>query len=139
MKLTMRVVTVVVLAILAAPLASEAQQAGRMYRIGYLLDGSPPDQTPSPALRALEETLRDLGYVEGRNLVFERRFSEGNAERFSEFATEMVQLKVDCMIAVTTPAALAVKLPADSKTHHLRRPSKRNGRGATGAACRLPR
>jgi len=52
----MRVVTVVLLAILAAPLASEAQQAGRMYRIGYLLDGRPPDQTPSPPLRALEET-----------------------------------------------------------------------------------
>ncbi|PYN82232.1 MAG: hypothetical protein DMD96_06550, partial [Candidatus Rokuibacteriota bacterium] len=92
MKLTMRVVTVVVLAILAAPLASEAQQAGRMYRIGYLLDGSPPDQTPSPALRALEETLRDLGYVEGRNLVFERRFASLKYDRLPDLAAELVRL-----------------------------------------------
>jgi hypothetical protein len=61
--------------LLAAPLAAEAQQAGRMYRIGYLFEGAPADQAspPSPQLRALEETLRELGYVKGRNLVVERR------------------------------------------------------------------
>src|SRR5262249_51792820 len=45
----------------------------------------------------------------GRNLVFERRFSEGNAERFPEFAAELVRLRVDCIIVTTTPAALAAR------------------------------
>jgi putative ABC transport system substrate-binding protein len=109
MKLTMRVVTVVVLAILAAPLASEAQQAGRMYRIGYLLDGKPPDQTPSPALRALEETLRDLGYVEGRNLVFERRFAALKYDRLPDLAAELVRLKLDVIVTGGNPAIAALK------------------------------
>ncbi len=109
MKLTMRVVTVVVLAILAAPLASEAQQAGRMYRIGYLLDGRPPDQTPSPPLRALEETLRDLGYVEGRNLVFERRFASLKYDRLPDLAAELVRLKLDVIVTGGNPAIAALK------------------------------
>jgi len=58
---------------------------------------------------ALFEGLRELGYAEGRNLIVERRFAEGRAERFKEFAAEMVRLKVDIIIVVTTPAALAVK------------------------------
>jgi putative ABC transport system substrate-binding protein len=93
------------LSLLAMPLAAEAQPPGKVYRIGYL------GVRPSPAhlWEALLDGLRERGYHEGRNLVFERRFSEGNAERFPEFAAEMVQLKVDCIIAITTPAALAVK------------------------------
>ncbi|HTF74451.1 MAG TPA: ABC transporter substrate-binding protein [Bradyrhizobium sp.] len=53
--------------------------------------------------------LRELGYVEGRNLIVERRYAEGHADRFPEFAAEMVRLKVDVIIVVTTPAALAAK------------------------------
>lgn len=82
-----------------------AQPPGKVYRIGYLA-AIPP---PAHLWEALLDGLRERGYIEGRNLVFERRFSEGNAERFPEFAAEMVQLKVDCIIAITTPAALAVK------------------------------
>src|SRR5262245_64828755 len=55
------------------------------------------------------QELRDLGYVEGQNLLVERRYSEGLAERFPEFAAELVRLKLDLIIATTTPAALAVK------------------------------
>ena len=55
------------------------------------------------------EGLRELGYAEGKNLVVERRYAEGHAERFQEFAAEMVRLKVDVIIVTTTPAALAVK------------------------------
>src|SRR6266481_7710276 len=58
---------------------------------------------------ALFEGLRELGYEEGRNLIVERRYAAGRAERFQEFAAEMVRLKVDVIIVVTTPAALSVK------------------------------
>jgi putative ABC transport system substrate-binding protein len=91
--------------ILVAPFAAEAQPPSKVYRIGYL-DTTPP---PAPLWDALLEGLRERGYSEGRNLVFERRFSEGNAERFSEFAAEMVRLRVDCILVSTTPAALAAK------------------------------
>jgi putative ABC transport system substrate-binding protein len=93
------------LSLLAAPLAAEAQPLGKVYRIGYLA-AIPP---PAHLWEALMDGLRERGYSEGRNLIFERRFSEGNAERFPEFAAEMVQLRVDLVIAITTPAALAVK------------------------------
>jgi hypothetical protein len=69
----------------AVPRGAGAQQAGRMYRIGYLFDARPPDETSSP-LRALEENLRGLGYVEGKNLVVERRFA---AFKYDRLATEL--------------------------------------------------
>jgi hypothetical protein len=58
---------------------------------------------------ALFEGLRQLGYAEGRNLIIERRYAEGRVERFQEFAAEMVRLKVDIIVVVTTPAALPPK------------------------------
>jgi putative ABC transport system substrate-binding protein len=57
----------------------------------------------------LFEGLRELGYTEGREFVVERRYAQGHSERFQEFATEMVRLKVDIVIVSTTPAAMAVK------------------------------
>jgi putative tryptophan/tyrosine transport system substrate-binding protein len=92
------------LSLLAAPRA-EAQPPGKVYRIGYLATVPPP----AHLWEALLDGLRERGYREGRNLVFERRVSEGNAERFAAFAAEMIQLRVDLVIAITTPAALAVK------------------------------
>jgi putative tryptophan/tyrosine transport system substrate-binding protein len=93
------------LRLLAVPLAAAAQPPGQVYRIGFL------STTPPPAHRweALLDGLRERGYHEGRNLVFERRFSEGNAERFPEFAAELVRLRVDIISVTTTPAALAAK------------------------------
>ncbi len=93
------------LSLLAAPLAAEAQPPGKVYRIGFLSTAPPP----AHAWEALLDGLRERGYIEGQNLVFERRFSEGKAERFPEIAAELVQLRVDCIIAPTTPAALAAK------------------------------
>jgi putative tryptophan/tyrosine transport system substrate-binding protein len=93
------------LMMLALSLLAAPQPPGRVYRIGYLATVPPP----AHLWAALLDGLRERGYSEGRNLVFERRFSEGNAERFAAFAAEMIQLKVDCIIAITTPAALAVK------------------------------
>jgi ABC-type uncharacterized transport system substrate-binding protein len=102
---TVGLIVTLALNLLTAPLPSTAQPPGKVYRIGYLATIPPP----AHLWEALLDGLRERGYREGRNLVFERRFSEGNAERFPEFAAEMVQLRVDCIIAITTPAALAVK------------------------------
>jgi putative ABC transport system substrate-binding protein len=93
------------LGLLVAPLAAEAQPPGKVYRIGFLSTNPPPARVWD----ALLDGLRERGYSEGRNLVFERRFSEGQAERFPEFAAEMVRLRVDLIIVMTTPAALAAK------------------------------
>ena len=82
------------------PLAAAAQSPGKVYRIGFLSTNPPP----AYVWEALLDGLRERGYSEGRNLVFERRFSEGNAERFPELAAELVRLRVDCIIVTTEPA-----------------------------------
>src|SRR5712691_2922457 len=98
-------IVTLLLSLLIAPLTATAQPPGKVYRIGLL------STEPLLASRwdALLDGLRERGYNEGQNLVFERRFSEGNAEQFPEFAAEMVRLRVDCIIVTTTAAALAAK------------------------------
>src|SRR5438132_719209 len=98
-------IVTLVLSLLIAPLTAAAQPPGKVDRIGFL-SADPP---LASRWDALLDGLRERGYSEGQNLVFERRFSEGNAERFPEFAAEMVRLRVDCLIVTTTPAALAAK------------------------------
>ena len=98
-------IVTLLISLLAVPLAAAAPPPGKVYRLGYLAAVPPPTHL----WEALLDGLRERGYREGQNLVFERRFTEGHAERFPVFAAEMVQRKVDCVIAVTTPAALAVK------------------------------
>jgi putative ABC transport system substrate-binding protein len=98
------IVTLLV-SLLAVPLAAVAQPPGKVYRIGFLSTAPPL----AHVWEALLDGLRERGYSEGQNLVFERRFSEGHAERFPAFAAELVRLKVDCIIVPTTPAALAAK------------------------------
>jgi ABC-type uncharacterized transport system substrate-binding protein len=91
---------------LAAPLAAEAQQAAKVARIGLLTT----NLSTSPHLRdAFRQELRDLGYVEGRNLVIEYRDAEGKFERLPALAAELVALKVDVIVAPTTVGALAAK------------------------------
>jgi putative ABC transport system substrate-binding protein len=93
--------------LLAAPFAAEAQQAGKVYRIGYLTGGL---STDSPVLReAFRQGLRELGWVEGQNVVIEYRFAEGRYDRLPELAAELVRLKVDIIVTVATPAAVAAK------------------------------
>jgi len=92
--------------IVIAPLAAEAQQAAKIARIGYLS----PNGAAAPHLpEAFRQGLRDLGYVEGRNLVIEYRDAEGKFERLPALAAELVALKVDVIVAGPTPAALAAK------------------------------
>jgi putative tryptophan/tyrosine transport system substrate-binding protein len=87
----------------AWPLGALAEESGKIWRMGFIAQGY------EPFYDALFEGLRGLGYAEGRNLTVERRYAEGHADRFPEFASEMVRLKVDIIIVTTTPAALAVK------------------------------
>ena len=85
------------LALGAAPLAAEAQQAAKVARIGYLS----PNLAANPHLReAFRQGLRDLGYVEGRNVVIEYRDAEGKLERLPALAAELVALKVDVIVTV---------------------------------------
>src|SRR2546427_8306911 len=93
--------------LLTAPLAAEAQQAAQIARIGYLTS-SPAGNLHAP--EAFLQGLRDLGYVEGRNIVIEYRDAEGKPERFPALAAELVALKVDVIVAAAgRPAALAAK------------------------------
>jgi putative tryptophan/tyrosine transport system substrate-binding protein len=93
------------LILLFASIGSGAQQT-KTYRIGVMLSGAPPASGgQSPFLL----TLRDLGYVEGVNLVIDRRGAEGDASRFAALAAELLALKPDVIVADTTPGALAAK------------------------------
>ncbi len=94
--------------LLAAPLAAEGQQqSGKVYRIGYL-NASSGIANPS-ILEAFRQGLRELGWVEGQNIVIEYRFAEGRFDRLPDLAAELVRLKVDLIVAAPAPAALAAK------------------------------
>ncbi len=93
-------------AFLASPLTAEAQQAARIARIGYLT----PNLAASSHLReAFRQGLSDLGYVEGRNVVFEYRDGDGKLERLPNLAAELVALKVDVIMAPNTVGVLAAR------------------------------
>ena len=92
----------------AASLAADAQQTGKVYRIGYLSMGSASSTYTRP-LQAFRQGLRELGWDEGRNLLIEYRFSEGRVDRLPALADELVRLKVDLIVASPTPAALAAR------------------------------
>src|SRR6266498_2997164 len=98
-------IVTVLLSLLAVPLAAAAQPPGKVYRIGYLGTNPPP----ADWWDALLDGLRERGYSEGRNLAFERRLSQGQAERFPKLAAELVQLGVDLILVHTTPAAIAAR------------------------------
>jgi len=91
------------------PFAPEAQQAARVYRIGWLSPGVPPAQPPSPTASAFRQALRDLGYVEGQNLIIQYRYGEGSQERLHHMATELVRLPVDVIVAVNAPGTRAAQ------------------------------
>ncbi len=88
---------------LAASPAADAQLPAKAVRIGYL------STSPLPADEGFRQGLRDLGYVDGQNLAIEYRWSEGKTDRFPALAAELVGLKVDVIVVVGTPAALAAK------------------------------
>lgn len=94
--------------LLGAARALRAQQtAGKIYRIGIL--ESIPAERNAANLAALRKGLRDLGYVEGRNLIIDYRSADGSARRFEDLASELMRLRVDVIVARGTPAANAAR------------------------------
>src|SRR5262245_14739387 len=94
-------------ALVAAPLAAEAQQAGRVPRIGYLV-GAAREQA-SHLVKAFENGLRDLGYVPGRDVMIEYRFADGKLERLPQLAQDLVRLKVDVIVTGSNTHVIAAK------------------------------
>jgi putative ABC transport system substrate-binding protein len=86
---------------------AEAQQPGKLYRIGYLMVGFPSGS--APLLGAFRQGMRELGYIEQKNFVVEPRWSEGKNDRLPALAAELVQLNVDVIVAAPTPPALAAQ------------------------------
>jgi putative ABC transport system substrate-binding protein len=92
------------LALGAAPLVSHAQQQGKIWRVGFLSQRARPDSLDADIFGAFPRGMRELGYVEGKNLVIEWRFANGNVERLPELVAELVRLKVDAIVTSSTPA-----------------------------------
>jgi len=97
--------TILAIAGLLSPGAAPAQQAANVARIGLLAS----DPSANSLREAFIQGLRDLGYVEGRNVMIEYRYSEGHLDRFRALAAELVALKVDVIVASGTPAAPAAR------------------------------
>src|SRR2546425_3913924 len=94
-----RFLSTTVAGVLAAPRAAETQPAGKVYRLGVLTPGVRPSTPVMSNLLPL--SLRELGYVEGQNLVIEQRFAEGKLDRLPGLARELVQRRVDLLVAVS--------------------------------------
>ncbi|HZO52189.1 MAG TPA: ABC transporter substrate-binding protein, partial [Bryobacteraceae bacterium] len=99
---------------LAAPRAAGAQQRARVWKIGHLGVTRPRQARLSPGLETFLQRLRELGYAEGQNLVFEQRYSDGDVARFPSLAAELIRLDVDLIFALGTPATLAAKQQSSS-------------------------
>jgi putative ABC transport system substrate-binding protein len=91
------------LAALAAPLGAEAQQAGKVPRVGFLAN------VRSPGTEAFQRGLRELGYVEGQNIIVEWRLAEGRLERLPDLATDLVRLNVSVIVAPAPPYVQAAR------------------------------
>jgi ABC-type uncharacterized transport system substrate-binding protein len=108
--LTAICVLVFALSLAVTPLVSHAQPLAKAPRIGLLLSGAaPPPGQASPLLDAFRSGLRDLGYIEGQNVVLEYRWSEGRDERLGELAADLVRRNVAVIVAAGTPATQAAK------------------------------
>jgi putative ABC transport system substrate-binding protein len=101
------------LALGALPLAANPQQSARMPRIGVLWHAGSENEE-EPYFSALRRGFRELGYVEGQNILLEHRFPAEQAQRFTDFAAELVRLKVDVLVAVSPPATQALQRATSS-------------------------
>ena len=106
MKLrTIGLISSLALGLLAGPLPVDAQQAGKVYRIGYLKHSSGPGASDEAFL----QTLRDLGWIEGKNISIEYRWAARKMDRLPALAKELVRLKVDLIVAASRPGVQAAK------------------------------
>jgi ABC-type uncharacterized transport system substrate-binding protein len=94
--------------LLAAPLAAEAQQAGKVYKIG-ILTADLSQGLVRRGIKSFLQGLHDVGYVEGRSFVMEYRFAEGYQDRLPELAADLVRARVDVIVTAGTPATMAAK------------------------------
>ena len=93
--------------LLAAPFAAEGQQVGRVYRIGYLT--VPSRATAQGVADQFQHGLRDLGWIEGQNVVVNYRFADSNVDRLPDLAAELVRLGADVIVAGANAAVIAAK------------------------------
>jgi len=101
------------LGLLAGPLTAEAPPAAKVWRIG-LLDYAAPNPASAARWKALRERLRELGYVEGQNVVFESRWEDGQVGRFRSLAAELIDAKVDILVTAGVESARAAKQATSS-------------------------
>jgi len=94
-------------AAVAWPIAARAQQAGKIYRIGFLAND--PAIPTQPAGQAFLDGLREGGFIEGKNIVIERRFAEGRLDRYADLVAELLRLEVDVLVTSAEEATLAAK------------------------------
>ena len=126
----------------AWPLAARAQQPAKLPTIGFLGPNTP--SLDSRRVGAFVQRLRELGWIEGRNVAIEYRWAEGRTERLAEFAAEFVRLKVDVIVTSGTPPVIAAKQATSSHPDRVRgggRPGRhRPGHfpGATGRQRHRP-
>jgi len=105
-----RLATAMVFLFFAGSLATVlAQPAEKVHRVGYLSPGSASDQERQHRLEAFRQGLRDLGYVEGKNVSIESRWAEGKYDRYPALAVDLVRLKVDVIVAVGGAATQAAR------------------------------
>ena len=90
--------------LLAAPLTAQAQQAAKVYRIGFLANSSAASK---PSMEQFRQGLRELGYVEGQNIIIEYRWAEGQLNRLPELATDLARIAPDLIVAVAAQSAVA--------------------------------
>ena len=107
MRRTVRwLATAGIIVLLTTPVAADTQPREKVYRIGFIMT-STPDEVEH-LTKALEQGLRELGYVEGRNIVFERRFAMGKMEQLPYLAHELVGLNVDVIVTGSNPVVAAI-------------------------------
>jgi putative ABC transport system substrate-binding protein len=106
-KAACRSATAAIFLAFVATFTATAQSPEKLFRIGYIQTATPDEQ--AHLTQAFEEGLRELGYVEGRNVVLERRFAWGRQERLPELAAELVKLNVDVIVTGANPVIAAVK------------------------------
>src|SRR5262245_7094115 len=100
---------VIALGTLPGPRPAAAQPAGKTYRIGFLLATTPTDAAYARLVEAFRQGLREVGYVEGRNIVIEYRYGGEQYERLVALARELVQLKVEVIVSHGTPGPSAAR------------------------------
>src|SRR5262245_15958126 len=91
--------------VLGAPLVATAQHTGKVYRIGFLSPNSSPATTPYS--EAFRQGLRELGWIEGQNIVIEYRFADGKSAQLPDLAGQLIAASVDVIVATFNPAIIA--------------------------------